>query len=179
MEGNLVGLVARFQDHEVLLKAVHEMRRSGYKKFDVHTPYPIHGMDEAMGLRPSILGWLAAIGALGAGTTAILLQWWTSAVDYKIVVSGKPLFSYQAFVPITFELTILGAALFIVFGMFVLNKLPMLYHELFHSRLLQTSGVDGMIISISSRDRIFSIDKTTSDLKNFGALEIETVRAEE
>lgn len=179
MSNRTVGIVASFKNHELLIKAVNEVRCKGYTQFDVHTPYPIHGMDQAMGLKPSILGWLAALGAIGAGSSALLLQWWTSAVDYKITVSGKPYFSYQAFVPITFELTILGAALVTVFGMFALNKLPMWYHDLFHSRLLTEVGTDKMVISISQQDKLFSLEQTQAELKRWGADEIEVVEAEE
>lgn len=175
MEKNLVGLVARFDKPGVLIDAVKEVKHLGFTKFDAHTPYAVHGLDEAMGLKPSILGWLAAFGALGGGVSIFALQAYTSAFDYKLVVSGKPLLSFQAFVPITFEITILGAAIFTVFGMFALNKLPQLYHPLFYSEIISKVGDDAFAISIDATDPMFDSEKIEATFKRLGASEIEKV----
>ncbi|MCI5071451.1 DUF3341 domain-containing protein [bacterium] len=175
MAKNLVGLVARFNKPETLLKAVKSVKIKGYKKFDAHTPYAVHGLDDAMGLKPSVLGWIAAVGALGGGLSIFALQAYTSAVDYKIVVSGKPLLSFQAFVPITFEITILGAAIFTVLGMFALNQLPMLYHPLFHSDVIAQTGDDVFAISIDAKDPMFDSSETADTLKSLGADFVEHV----
>ena len=107
-------LLAEFSNPRELLKAAGEVRDAGYKCFDCHSPFPVHGMDAAMGMKASKLGWVVAGGGFAGTCTAVTMQWWMSAVDYKIVTSGKPLFSFQAFVPIIFELTILFSAFFTV-----------------------------------------------------------------
>src|SRR5687768_110553 len=112
-EGNMAkvfGLLAEFPDTAALLHAAEKLRDAGYKKFDCHSPFPIHGMDKAMGLKQSPLGWIVLVcGATGL-ISALGLQWWASAVAYPLIISGKPLFSHQAFVPITFEVTVLLSA---------------------------------------------------------------------
>ena len=130
MSNKMFGTLAEFDSPKSLMHAAEAVRDAGYKKFDVYSPFPIHGMDDAMGLRPSIMGWLV----LGGGITGLLagfgIQTWVSIFGYKLVISGKPFFSYQAFIPVTFELMVLLSAFGAVFGMFILNKLPEWYHSL-------------------------------------------------
>ena len=124
MSNKMFGTLAEFDSPKSLMHAAEAVRDAGYKKFDVYSPFPIHGMDDAMGLRPSIMGWLV----LGGGITGLLagfgIQTWVSIFGYKLIISGKPFFSYQAFIPVTFELMVLLSAFGAVFGMFILNKLP-------------------------------------------------------
>lgn len=173
------GIIASFEGPADLLHAAEKVRDAGYKKFDCHSPFPIHGMDEAMGLKPSPLGFIAAVGSLCVGGFAVLMQWWCSTIGYPIVTSGKPLFSFQAFVSITFELCILGAALFTVFGMFALNRLPTLYHPLFNSKRMETSGDDGFLLSIEAADPKFQLQQTQDLLKNAGGKNIEIIEEQE
>ena len=111
MSSQIYGLLARFESPEDLMKAAVKVRDKGFQKFDCHTPYPVHGMDDAMGLKRSILGYIVGVGAVGGATVGMLLQWYVSTVDYPIVISGKPLFSWQAYMIITFVLMVLGGAL--------------------------------------------------------------------
>ncbi|MBN2328028.1 MAG: DUF3341 domain-containing protein, partial [Candidatus Omnitrophica bacterium] len=110
-EKKINGILVEFDNTIDLLEAAEKVRDAGYEKWDVHSPIPIHGMDDAMGIRPTILPWLV----LGAGLTglaaAVLMQWWMNAVDYPIIISGKPLFSLPANIPVAFELTVLFSAL--------------------------------------------------------------------
>jgi hypothetical protein len=178
-QNKIYGLLASFEGPADLLHAAEKIRDAGYTKFDCHSPFPIHGMDEAMGLKQSSLGIIAAVGALCLGGSAILLQWWTSTIAYPLVLSGKELFSFQAFVPITFELSILGAALFTVFGMFALNRLPTFYHPLFNSKKFETFGDDGFLMSIETIDKNFDLSKTKSLLESIGGKNIEVIEDKE
>ncbi|MCC7460570.1 MAG: DUF3341 domain-containing protein [Proteobacteria bacterium] len=173
------GLLASFEGPADLVHAAEKVRDAGYKKFDCHSPFPIHGMDDAMGLKRSSLGKIAAFGSLMFCSAAIGLQWWASTQAYPLVLSGKEFFSYQAFVPITFELSILGAALFTVFGMFALNRLPTFYHPLFNSKKFETFSDDGFLISIEAADQNFDMQKTTALLQSIGGKDIEVIEDKE
>ena len=113
------GILARFETPRTLLKAAEKARDSGYKSFDCHTPYPVHGLDDAMGLKRSILGYIVGVGALGGALLGLALQWFASTYDYAIVISGKPYFSWQAYMIITFVTMVLGGALSSLLGMFL------------------------------------------------------------
>ena len=169
------GILATFEGPAELVHAAEKARDAGYKHFDCHSPFPIHGMDDAMGLKPSILGIISSVGSLCFGGGVLGLMWWCSVKAYPLVLSGKELFSYQAFVPITFELCILGAALFTVFGMFGLNKLPTLYHPLFNSKKFETFSDDGFLMSIEAADPKFNAQQTKSFLESIGGKNIEVI----
>ncbi|MDJ0522589.1 MAG: DUF3341 domain-containing protein [Planctomycetota bacterium] len=119
----LAGIIGLYDDPDSLIAAAEKVRDAGYEKWDCHTPYPVHGLDAAMGLKPSPLAFLClGAGGVGAGA-AMLMQWWMSAVDYPVRIGGKPFFSWPAFVPIAFELFVLFASLATMGGMLVLCKL--------------------------------------------------------
>lgn len=168
-------MIARFESTSELLHAAEKVRDAGYKDFDCHSPFPIHGMDRAMGLKRSPLGYIVgtmgAIGLIGALT----LQWWTSTVDLPVIISGKPFFSYQAYVPITFALTVLLSAFGAMFGMLALNQLPKLYHVLFNSKNFTRFSDDGFFVSIQASDSKYSDNETRTFLEQIGGKEIEVV----
>lgn len=170
-----VGLLAEFSDPGALYDAVKALHKQGYRRLDTFTPFPIHGMDAAMGLGTSNLGFLAIGGGFVGLGLAVLLQWWTSAVDYPINISNKPLFAWQASVPIMFELTILFTALAIVGGMLVLNGLPKPYNPLFHSARFGRATDDGFFLHVGRADRTFDRARTADDLFALGALAVEYV----
>lgn len=174
-EKKTYGILAAFEGPAELIHAAEKIRDAGYKQFDCHSPFPIHGMDDAMGVRKSELGFISSLGAVIVGGSAILLQWWCSTKGYALVLSGKELFSYQAFIPITFELSILGAALFTVFGMFALNRLPTFYHPLFNSKQFETFGDNGFFVSIEAKDKKFDLNLVKTILQSAGAKNIEVV----
>ncbi|MET0413281.1 MAG: DUF3341 domain-containing protein, partial [Polyangiaceae bacterium] len=118
------GLLAEYSDPQELLAASRVVRDAGYTRWDTYTPFPVHGIDPAMNIRATRLPWIVFVAGLSGGIGALTLQWWTSTVDYPWLVSGKPLFSIPANIPITFELTVLAAALTCFFSMLLLNKLP-------------------------------------------------------
>ncbi len=168
-----VGILAEFENPSELLKAAAKIRDAGYKKFDCHTPFPVHGLDAAMGIKHSKLGWIVLCGGITGFLVAITMQWWMSAVDYRVVVSGKPLFSFQAFVPITFELTILFSAFATVFGMLALNVLPQFHHPIFYSDSIARATDDAFFLSISAGDPRFRADETRTLLESIGGCNVE------
>ena len=118
------GVVGIWMDDHELVKAAAKVRDAGYKKFDAITPFPVHGLEEAIGIQRSVLPWITFFAGLVGLAAAVALEYWTSAVDWPLNVGGKPFFSGPAFVPIMFELTVLFAALCTVGGMFVITRLP-------------------------------------------------------
>ena len=125
-----LGILAAFPTQYELLAACAEMRELGYVRLEAFSPFPIHGMDEALGVRPTRLPWFVLIAGIIGGVSALALQWWTNAIDYPYLISGKPLFSLPANIPVTFEVIILLAAFAAFFGMLALNGLPKLANPL-------------------------------------------------
>ncbi len=171
-------VLAEFADVKALLSAAEKVRDAGYKKFDCYSPFPVHGLDAAMGEKQSPLGWIVGIMALLGGGGALLLQWWTSAVDYPLIISGKPLFSFEAFVPIIFELTVLLSAFGAVFGMFALNKMPRLYHPIFNSDRFRAATDGGFFVGIEAEDAKFEVGQVKQFLTVVGATHVEVVEEE-
>lgn len=169
------GVVAEFDSPHDLLEAAKKVRDAGFKKFDTYSPFPIHGMDQAMGMKDSVLGWIVLLCGLTGGSSAVLMQWWMAAYDYKIVIGGKPFFSYQAFVPITFELTVLLSAFGAVLGMLALNGLPELYHPLFSYRRFRKATDDGFFLAVEARDPKFDAARVREMLQSAGGRHIEDV----
>jgi ActD protein len=170
-----VGFLAEFSDPGALLHAAKELRRAGYRRLDTFSPFPIHGMDRALGLGTSMLGYLCFIGGATGLTAGFLLQWWTSEVNYSINISNKPFFAIESSVPIMFELTILFAAATAVFGMLAINGLPKPYNPLFYSERFGRASDDGFFLHIAAADGQYSEDKTPQALYDAGALAVERV----
>lgn len=170
-----VGLLAEFSDPGALLHAAEELRSKGYTNMDSFSPFPIHGMDRAMGLGVSPLGFFVFVGgAIGLGL-AILMQWWMGAVDYPINISNKPLFAWEPSIPIMFELTVLLSALTAVFGMLAMNRLPKPYDPLFHSERFLRVTDDGFFLHVAAADPTFNNADTVGDLFSVGALAVESI----
>ena len=174
---SLIGYVAEFDDATDLYHAAEKVRDAGFRRWDVHTPYPVHGMDGAMGLGKS---WLSAVVLVG-GTTgflfALFLQFFTQVSLYPTVVQNKPtnLFTVPAFFPVTFELTILFSGFSILFGLLIWIMLPRWNHPLFNSSLFSKCTDDGFLMVIESRDPKFKKEKTRDFLTEIGAGAIEEV----
>lgn len=170
------GILAEFSSAAALLKAAEKIRDAGYKKFDCHSPFPIHGMDRAMGLKRSPLGWIVGLAALFGTSTALGLQWWTSTVDYRLVISGKPFFSFQAYVPVTFALGVLLSAITALLAMLILNGLPRLHHPIFYSDRFVKASDDGFFVSIEADDPMYDTEKTRGFLESIGGTNPEVLR---
>jgi hypothetical protein len=169
------GLLAQFANPESLVQACAGVREEGFSRWDAHTPFPIHGLDRAMGVRRSWVSAFVLVMGLGGAALGMLLQWWVATTAYPLVISGKPFFSWPAFVPVTFEVGVLFGALAAVFGMLGLNQLPMLYHPLFNSKQFEKVSDDGFFLSIEAGDPKFDERATVELLERAGALEVELV----
>ena len=170
-----VGFLAEFSDPGALYDAVVDLRKRGYSRLDTFSPFPIHGMDRAMGLPISKLAFIVFPGALLGLFGGWLLQWWTSEVDYPINISNKPLFAIEPSVPIMFELMILFAALTAVGSMLALNGLPKPYNPLFNSERFGRATDDGFFLHIGKADPTFGRAQTAGDLFSLGALHVEYI----
>jgi hypothetical protein len=168
-------LLAEFDGAAALTKAAENLRDSGFKKFDCYSPFPIHGLNDAMGVKRSYLGFIvgaAAAFGLGAG---FLMIYWMQAIDYPIVVSGKPFNSYQAFTPVIFSITVLLSAITTVFAMLAISGLPRFNHPLFDSQEFQRFSDDGFFVSIDLDDPKYNSTSTSAMLNSLGAMKQEVV----
>lgn len=152
------GIAAQFDSAADLFHAAEKLRDSGYTKFDVFSPFPIHGMDDAMGLRRSILGKIIFCGGLTGFITAVCLEFIPSSFLYPLIVAGKPtnLFTVPAFFPIMFELTVLFSAFTTVIGMLIMNGLPRLNHPMFNWERFKKFSDDKFFAVIEARDPKYS-----------------------
>lgn len=175
---NIYGVLAEFTDPAALLAAAEKVRDAGYHCFDCHSSFPIHGMDEAMGLKRSPLGWIVGFMALVGGVLGLSLQTWVHSTAYPLVIAGKPFFSYQAYVPVTFGLAVLFGAVTAVVGMLVLNRLPHPWHPVFFSDHFEKMTTDGFFLSIEQQDQQFDAVKTVAFLNKIGAQHVELLQEE-
>ncbi len=172
--------VAEFDSAAAIYHAAEQVRDAGYKKWDVHTPYPVHGMDHAMGLGKSWLSGVVLCGGLTGFCTALFLQFFTQVDLYPTVVQGKPtnLNTVPAFFPVTFELTILFSAFAVLFGLLAFVMLPRWNHPLFGSKKFARFSDDGFILVIEARDAKFQEADTKEFLLSTGASGVELVEEE-
>jgi hypothetical protein len=178
MEENksIYGVLAEFDSAADLMHAAEKVRDAGYKEFDCHSPFPIHGMDEAMGLKRSPLGWIVGIMAFTGLGLAYWLQGWTSTTAYPLVIAGKPYFSYQAYVPVGFGIAVLFGALSAFLGMLALNKLPQPWHPVFFSNNFEKMTTNGFFISIEAKDKIFDAEESSDFLTQIGGKNVELLQ---
>jgi hypothetical protein len=170
------GLVAEFTTSADVYHAAEKIRDRGYSRWDVFTPFPVHGMDKAMGLHNSKVGWFAFVGGVTGYFSGMLMIWWMNAVDYPIIVGGKPMFSPFAAFPPSFELTILFGAFGAVLGMLFLNRLPRLHHPLLKNRRFTAGAThDKFFIVIEASDPRFIESEVRQLFEATGSRHIERV----
>ena len=173
---NAYGLMAVFDNPADAMHAAEKVRDAGYTKWDVHTPFPVHGMDAAMGLPNSKVGWFTFCGGAIGYTTGMTMIWWMNAYDYKIVIGGKPMLSPFFSFPVSYELTILLASFGSLIGMFLLNRLPRLHHPLLKNRkFCAGASHDKFIVVIETADPKFNTEETRKLLASAGSKHIELV----
>jgi len=170
------GLLAEFDDQHSLVHAAHTARHEGYRKMDAFSPLPIEELHHALGLPQTKLPALVLCGAIIGGLSGFALELWVSMYAYPLNVGGKPLFSWPMFIPVTFECTILGAALTTVFGMLALNGLPQPYHPLFNVPRFAHASRDKFFLCIEADDKKFDLDQTRAFLNGVGAKEVSLVQ---
>lgn len=179
----LFGVMGEFSTPEDLLAATRKAREAGYKHIEAYTPFPIEGLSDAVGFHGFRSNWVAVwtlIGGVGGGLTGFGLQYWVAAITYPINIGGRPLNSWPAFIPVTFELTVLGASIFAVVSMLALNKLPQPYHPVFNvERFAQSASTDKFFLCIEARDPKFDLADTSKFLQSLHAAHVNEVKDEE
>lgn len=184
------GMIAEFDNVGDVRHAAVEARKAGYAKLDVHSSFPIHGIDEVLGIKPTILPWMCLCMGLVGMTVGILLTTYCMAdwiphpsgmvenfKGYRFIISGKPMLAIPAYIPPIFELTIMFSAYTAVFGMFLLNRLPTLSHPLFSSERFRRATQDRFFLAIEAQDAKYDAAGTQTFLEGMpGVLAVETVR---
>ena len=168
----LYGLLAEFPDRETLLAAARATSAAGYRSIDAYTPLPVEGLSEAIGFRHTRLPWVVFAGAVLGALGGFGMQLYASAVHYPVNIGGRPYNSWPAFIPITFELTILGAATFAVFGLLALNGLPTPYHPLFNVDRFELASREALFLCVKSKDPKFDLRDTRHFLESLSPREI-------
>jgi len=179
MKDKVQGIIAEFDNPAELITAAENLRDSEYKKFDCHSPFPIHGMDNAMGETRSPLGWIVGIIAFLGVAAGFTLEWWSSTIEYPIVISGKPFFSYQAYGPVAFAVMVLSSAVAAVIGMFLLNKLPRFHHPVFSSDRFAGASDDAFFVSIEAEGPQFDAENAQKFLEKIGGKNVELLLDED
>ncbi len=172
-EGELYGVLAEYDTPGELIEAARRVRDAGYTEFDCYSPFPVHGIDEAMGIKRTILPLLIFGGGFAGTIGGLLLQWWCNAYNWPWNIAGKPTWSIPANIPIAFETTILLSVFTAFFGMWILNKLPQVWHPFFRNERFTRVTDDAFLLGIEAQDKRFDIEGTTKLLKDAGAIALE------
>ncbi|MDB6095628.1 MAG: hypothetical protein JWM32_3190 [Verrucomicrobia bacterium] len=177
MAAPLYGLIATFDNVPDIYHAAEKVRDAGYRHWDCITPLPVHGLDKAMGLKRSIVPRISLAGGITGFCTGMTMIGWTGAVDYKLIVGGKPLFSPMFAFPVSYELTILFTAFATIIGMFIVNGLPMHYHPVLKYDQIKRGMDDTFFIVIEARDPRFNLANTKALLAQAGGKDIQELEA--
>ena len=176
-KSKIYGIIAEFENPQNLLTAAEKVRDKGYTKFDCHSPFPVHGMDKAMGLERSPLGYIVGVLAFFGLIIGFHMQWYANVYEYPFIISGKPIFSFQSYAPVGFGMAVLIGAFTAFFGMLVLNRIPKLFQPVFFSDRFKKFSDDGFFISIESGDKMFEEKATGSFLESIGGKNIEVLKS--
>jgi len=171
----IYGVMAEFETPQKLIQAVERVREGGYRRFEAYSPFPLEGLPEAMGLKRNMVPLITLIGGLTGGFGGFGFQYWVAAITYPQNIGGRPLNSWPAFIPVTFELTILGASLAAVFGMLALNRLPQPHHPVFNVARFSHASADRFFLCIEARDPKFQVAETARFLQGLQAHHVSEV----
>ena len=174
-DDKVYGVIGEFDDPDQLVHAGRKIREMGYQKLDAMSPFPVHGIDEAIGIPYSKLGWIVICFGLSGTATAELLIWYCGVISYPLVIGGKPLFDFTFTIPIAFELTILFSAFASLIGMLAMNGLPRLYHPALNYKNSHRATDDRFLLVIEADDPKFDPQKSAEHLRSVGAAEVEVV----
>jgi hypothetical protein len=174
-EPELYGLLAEFEQLQMLIEAARRAHGAGYRRMDAYTPFPVEGLPDALGRKRLMFPLLVFAGGVSGAALGYLLQFYIMVVDYPLNVGGRPLHSWPAFIPVTFEVTILLAGLTAVLGMLVLNRLPMPYHPVFNVPAFKRATRDRFFLCIESSDPRFDRQQTRLFLRSLDPLSVEEV----
>ena len=169
------GMMAEFDNPSDVVAAATRAYEAGYRRLDAYSPYPIEELSEAIGVHSTKMPMIVLIGGIVGGIAGYLLQFYTHVIDYPLNVGGKPLHSWPQFIPITFETTVLGAALSAVFGMLALNGLPEPYHPVFNAPNFALASRDRFFLLVEAADPKFDPEETRGLLQSLGAREVTDV----
>lgn len=176
-ENRIYGTVAEFDSADRLVEVAERAKLAGYKAMDAYSPFPVHGLSEAIGFHDVRMPWLIFAGGLTGAFFGYTMQWYLLTVDYTLNVGGKPFNSLPSFVPITFECTILFSAITAVFGMLALNKLPKPYHSIFNTPGFERASQDRFFICIEAEDPQYDSEGTSAFLRSFNPIAVNEVMA--
>jgi len=174
-ETALYGLIAEFNDEHQVLHAAEKAYKAGFRKMDAYSPFPVHGLSEAIGFKKSAVAPLTLIGGLTGAATAFSVQYFASVIHLPWDIGGKPDFSWPSYMPITFELTILFGSFSAFLGMLILNGLPQPYHPIFNAKRFERASSDGFFLCIEADDPQFHLEKTRVFLEGLSPVEVSEV----
>lgn len=158
------GVIAEFDNPDDLIAATQHAYDRGFRLMEAYTPFPVHGLPDALGFRHNKIPAVVLIGGITGGLTGFFMQWYSAVLDYPIDVGGRPFNSWPAFIPITFEMTVLFAALSAVFGMLALNGLPRPHHPVFNAPNFALASRNRFFLCIQARDQLFDLETVRSVL---------------
>jgi hypothetical protein len=171
----IYGLLAEFDNPTALVAAAHQAREAGFRRMDAYTPFPIEELTEALSMRRSRLALVVLLGGLIGGLSGYFMQYYAAVIGYPLDIGGRPMHSWPMFIPVTFEMTILAAALSAVLGMLALNGLPMPYHPLFNVPRFALASRDRFFLCIEAADPKFEETATRQFLAGLNARSVQEV----
>lgn len=166
---HVYGVMGEFETPEQLIHAARKVREAGYRHVDAYAPFPVEGLSEALELHRSWVPLITLLGGLAGGLGGFGLQYWVAAITYPLNIGGRPLNSWPAFIPVTFELTVLGASLSAVLGMLALNRLPQPHHPVFNAPRFTHASTDRFFLCVQARDKKFHLAETVRFLQGLNA----------
>ncbi len=173
----LWGVLAEYENPALIYHAAEKVRDAGYTKWDSCVPFPVHGLDKAMGVKPSKLPWAVLLVGLSGSALMLFFETWASGNSYPFIVGGKPLFSLPAFVPVWYEITVLSSCVTAFLANWIMNGLPQPYHPAFASKAFERATDDKFFIMIEASDEKFDLEQTKALLKTAGATNVEELEA--
>lgn len=172
---HIYGVIGEFEKPEQLVHAARTIREAGYRWYECYSPFPVEGMPEAMKMRRNDVPLITLVGGLVGGLGGFGFQYWCNVISYPLNIAGRPLNSWPAFIPVTFELTILCASLSAVFGMLALNRLPQPHHPIFNAHRFTHASADRFFVCIQARDEKFHVAEVARLLQSLNAHHVSEV----